>query len=42
MDVVTRRNPTAIYHLMTVAQFDSMTPHFKWEEFMAEQGAPVV
>ena len=42
MDIVTRRNPTAIYHLMTVVQFDSLTPHFKWESFMAAQGAPAV
>jgi putative endopeptidase len=25
---------------MTVAQFDSLTPHIKWEAFLAEQGAP--
>jgi putative endopeptidase len=42
MDIVTRRDPTAVYHLMTVAQFDSLTPHFKWESFMAAQGAPAV
>jgi putative endopeptidase len=40
MDRVAMRNPTALYHLMTVAQFDSLTPHIKWESFMAVQGAP--
>jgi putative endopeptidase len=42
MDIVTRRNPAAVYHLMSIAQFDSITPHFKWEAIMAEQGAPAV
>jgi putative endopeptidase len=40
MDVVSMRNPNAIYHLMSVAAFDSLTPHIKWESFMAAQGAP--
>ncbi len=42
MDVVSMRNPTAIYHLMTVTQFDSLTPHIKWEAFLAAQNAPKV
>ena len=42
MDRVTMRNPNAIYHLMTVAQFDSLTPHMNWQAFMAAQGAPKV
>ncbi len=40
MDRVAMRNPNAVYHLMTVTQFDSLTPHIKWESFMAAQGAP--
>ncbi|MFI5230447.1 MAG: M13 family metallopeptidase, partial [Gemmatimonadales bacterium] len=40
MDVVAMRNPNAIYHLMSVAAFDSLTPHIRWESFMAAQGAP--
>jgi putative endopeptidase len=40
MDNVAMRDPNAIYHLMTVAQFDSLTPEIKWESFMAAQGAP--
>ena len=42
MDRVTMRNPAAIYHLMTVAQLDSITPHINWESFLATQGAPKV
>ncbi|HXT15749.1 MAG TPA: M13 family metallopeptidase [Gemmatimonadaceae bacterium] len=40
MDRVAMRNPNAIYHLMTVAQFDTITPSIHWESFMAAQGAP--
>ncbi len=40
MDVVTMRNPSAVYHLMSVAAFDSVTPHFTWETFMTTLGAP--
>ena len=42
MDRVAMRNPAALYHLMTIAQFDSITPHIKWESFLAAQGAPAV
>ncbi len=40
MDRVTMRNPDAIYHLMTVAQFDSIAPRMKWEGFLTTMGAP--
>ena len=42
MDRVAMRNPMALYHLMTLAQFDSITPHIKWESYIATQGAPSV
>ncbi|HTI64006.1 MAG TPA: M13 family metallopeptidase, partial [Gemmatimonadaceae bacterium] len=42
MDRVTMRNPDSVYHMMTIARFDSLTPHIKWESFLAEQGAPRV
>jgi putative endopeptidase len=42
MDRVAMRNLTGLYHLMSVAQFDSLTPHIKWESFLAAQGAPTV
>ena len=40
MDQVMMRNPDSVYHVMSVAQFDAITPHLKWESFLAEQGAP--
>ena len=40
MDRVAMRNLMGLYHVMTVAQFDSLTPHIKWESFLATQGAP--
>jgi putative endopeptidase len=42
MDLVSMRNPANVYHLMTLAQFDSLTPHIKWESFLAAQHAPKV
>jgi putative endopeptidase len=40
MDRVTMRNPDATYHVMTVAQFDSIAPRLKWERFLTTMGAP--
>ena len=40
MDRVTMRNPDATYHVMTVAQFDSIAPRLKWETFLTTMGAP--
>jgi putative endopeptidase len=37
LDRVTLRNPDATYHIMSLAAFDSMTPHVKWEAFIAKQ-----
>jgi len=42
MDRVAMRNPNLLYHVMTLAQFDSITPHIKWESFLAAQGAPKI
>ncbi len=36
------RDPNANYHKMTVAQLDTLTPHFRWDAFFAAQGAPHV
>ncbi len=36
------RDPNANYHKMTLAQLDALTPHFRWDAFFAEQGAPRV
>jgi putative endopeptidase len=40
MDRVALRNLMGLYHVVTVGQFDSLTPHIKWESFLAAQGAP--
>jgi putative endopeptidase len=40
MDRVTMRNPDATYHLMTLAQFDSIAPRMNWATFLATLGAP--
>ena len=40
MDRVTMRNPDATYHVMTVAQFDSIAPRMKWATFLTTMGAP--
>ena len=42
MDQVTLRNPSARYHVMSVAQFDSIAPHFNWQSFITAQGGPKV
>lgn len=36
------RDPHANYHKMTLAQLDTLTPHFRWDAFFALQGAPHV
>jgi putative endopeptidase len=40
MDRVTLRNPDAVYHVMTVAQFDAIAPQLNWKRFLATMGAP--
>ena len=42
MDPVTMRDPSAVYHIMPIAQFDSIAPHFKWQSFISAQGGPKV
>ena len=42
MDRVTMRDPNAVYHMMTLAAFDSMTPNLKWRQFLTTLHAPVV
>ena len=42
MDQVTQRNPNAVYHMMSIAQLDSITPHFHWQPFVTAQGGPVL
>ncbi|MBS2003939.1 MAG: M13 family metallopeptidase [Cyanobacteria bacterium SZAS LIN-5] len=34
------RKPENIYHKMTVAEFDKLTPHFSWTRYLTEIGHP--
>jgi putative endopeptidase len=40
MDLATMRDPNNVYHPMSLAQLDSMTPHIKWRAFLVQQGGP--
>ncbi len=42
MDRVTLRDPSAVYHVMTLAAFDSMTPNLNWRGFLTTLKAPPV
>src|SRR5262249_45658959 len=33
LDIVSRRNPSAIYHKMTVAELGALTPAFDWNAY---------
>ncbi len=37
---VERRDPDKLYHLMTVAQLQALTPSFDWKTYLAEVGLP--
>ena len=40
LDVVARRDPSAVYHKMTMADLQSMTPRFDWKRYLAAVDAP--
>jgi putative endopeptidase len=42
MDVVSRRDPKNIYHLMPVSQLDGLTPEVAWSDFFAQTGTPAM
>jgi putative endopeptidase len=42
MDPVALRNPSAVYHVMSLAAFDSIAPSFHWQSFITAQGGPHV
>ena len=42
MDRVTMRDPNAVYHMMTLAAFDSIAPNLHWKEFLTAQKAPTI
>jgi endothelin-converting enzyme/putative endopeptidase len=40
MDVTSRRDPTKLYHMMTLAQFEALSDSFGWSRYFAAVGAP--
>jgi len=40
MDVTARRDPTAVYHMMTLAQFEALSDSFSWSRYFAILKAP--
>ena len=40
LDVVTRRNPAKVYHKMTTAELQALTPNFSWSRYFRAAGAP--
>ena len=42
MTRVAMRDPNAVYHKMSLADFQKLTPHIDWTRFLREQHAPMV
>jgi putative endopeptidase len=42
MTRVERRDPNAVYHKMTLAEAQTLTPNFSWERYLKDTGAPPV
>jgi len=42
MDRVARREPSNIYHKMTEAEWQALTPSFAWPKFISDIGAPPI
>jgi len=42
LDLVKRRDPEAIYHKMARAEFEALTPSFKWSVYFKGIGAPAI
>lgn len=42
MDRVERRDPDKTYHKMTVAELQTLTPNFSWQNYFHEMGAPPI
>jgi endothelin-converting enzyme/putative endopeptidase len=40
MDVTSRRDPTAVYHMMTLAKFEGLSDSFAWSKYFAALKAP--
>ena len=42
LDVVSRRDPAKIYHRMTPAELQALTPSFQWTRYFSGLGAPPI
>ena len=42
LDAVSRRDPNKIYHKLTVAELQALTPQFQWQQYFTGIGAPPV
>jgi len=42
MDVTSRRDPTSVYHMMSVSQLAALTPEIGWSDFLVQTGTPPV
>jgi putative endopeptidase len=42
LDAVSRRDPNKIYHKLTVAELQTLTPQFQWQQYFTGIGAPPV
>ena len=40
MDVTSRRDPTSVYHMMTLSKFEGMSDSFAWSRYFAALKAP--
>ena len=42
LDVVSRRDPNKIYHKLSVAELQALTPQFQWQRYFTGIGAPPI
>ena len=42
LDAVSRRDPNKIYHKLTAAELQALTPQFQWQQYFTAIGAPPV
>jgi putative endopeptidase len=42
LDRVSRRDPTKVYHKLSIKELDSLAPNFHWTEFFEGTGAPTI
>jgi putative endopeptidase len=42
LDVVSRRDPNKIYHKLSVAELQALTPQFQWQQYFSGIGSPPI